>query len=82
MKSKNLDKNVKKIYEYCFQNFLKDAQDLLEYNLEQSGNFFIKALRLYLYNGKEIDTKEICEKYQGLQNLEFGDFEKNFNKAY
>ena len=82
MKSKNLDKNVKKIYEYCLQNFLKDAQNLLEYNLEQSGNFFIKALRLYLYNGKEIDTKEICEKYQGLQNLEFGDFEKNFNMEF
>ena len=82
MKSKNLDKNVKKIYEYCLQKSLKDAQDLLEYNLEQSGNFFIKALRLYLYNGKEIDTKEICEKYQGLQNLEFGDYEKKFNLEF
>lgn len=30
MKSKNLDKNVKKIYEYCLQNSLKDAQNLLE----------------------------------------------------
>lgn len=78
IKSKKLENNIKKVYEYCSKNLLSDAQELLDCNLKRSGELFIKALRLNLYNGKKIDTKEIGEKYLELQKLNFNEFEKNF----
>ena len=80
--SRNLEKNVKRIYKDLEKNKISDAQDTLDFNLEIGGAFFIKALRLGLYSGGIINVNEIENRYNHIKKLNMNNYQKQFEKEF